>query len=68
MSLRQMNFSVRLFVGSSHIFPVILFNIGSYTYTIRYRPGIKNTWFFSKISKKKIQNVFFKRISFNIGL
>ena len=27
----------------------ISFNIGLYTYTVRYRPNIKNTWFFMKL-------------------
>jgi len=27
----------------------ISFNIGLYTYTVRYKPNIKNTWFFMKL-------------------
>jgi hypothetical protein len=68
-------------MGSSHAFIAILPNIDLYAYTIRYKPGIKNTLFFSKISKKfqnsekfpylgKHKNMFFfpSRISFNIKL
>jgi hypothetical protein len=39
-------------MGSSHAFLAILPNIEVYTYTIKYKPGIKNTLFFSEISKK----------------
>jgi len=61
-------------MGSSHAFLAILPNIEVYTYTIRYKPGIKNTLFFSEISEKislfkqTQKYVFFSRISFNIRL
>ena len=46
-------------MGSLHAFLAILPNIDLYAYTIRYKPGIKNTLFFSKFQKNfKIQKNF----------
>jgi hypothetical protein len=69
---------LKIFLGHLHAFPVILPNIGLYTYFITYIPDIKNILFFFKISKKNskkkslisedIKIRFYSRISFNIGL
>ena len=40
----------------------ISFNIELWTYTIKYEPDIKNTWFFSNISKKKSKKNAKKKI------
>jgi hypothetical protein len=65
MILKILDFSIKKIFKSSKKIPLfqkiqeyvffsrISFNIGLWTYIVKYEPGIKNTWFFSKISKKK---------------
>jgi hypothetical protein len=46
----------------SNIFLPNLYNIGLYIYTIKYKSGIKIPGFLRDISKKKIQNIFKKKL------
>jgi len=47
-----------------HVFSIILYNIGLYIYTVRYKFGIKNTWFSPEPFKKNstISKTFKKNI------
>jgi hypothetical protein len=63
MKKKTLHFSkgiLKIFVGPPCVFPIILYNIGLYIYTRRYRSNTKNTRFQlkvkkkSKISKKKL--------------
>jgi len=45
----------------SYIFLPILYDIGLYIYTVKYKSGIKIPGFLQNISKTKIQNIFKKK-------
>ena len=47
-------------MGPLHVYPIILYNIRLYIYIVKYKSGIKNTWFSPKPFKKKFNN--FKNI------
>ena len=43
---------LKIFVIFSHVFPIILRNIGPYIYTVRYRSDIKIPRFLQNVSQK----------------
>jgi hypothetical protein len=53
--IKTLHFSkgiLKIFVGPPRVFPIILYNIGLYIYTRRYRSNTKNTRFQLKVKKK----------------